>query len=82
MSAIDNKRYVMGKGFQKYGYPIPDVPIPGNEERYLPKVDCFAFDEERGCKVLTYTWCRYEKCKFFKTEEQYQNGLIDSIGCY
>lgn len=59
-----------------------EAPKPSGVEKYLPKVDCFAFEEGTGCKALTYTWCRYEKCKFFKTEEQYQNGLIDSIGCF
>lgn len=79
---MENKQYATRKVWERYGYAIPEAPKPSGVEKYLPKVDCFAFEEGTGCKALTYTWCRYEKCKFFKTEEQYQNGLIDSIGCF
>ena len=37
------------------------------------KRDC-CFYNGRECKALNDLYCRYEKCKFYKTENPYEKG--------
>ena len=44
-----------------------------------PKKDCFAYSKERNnCKALDRLYCRFEECKFYKTEEERCEGCRKS----
>lgn len=38
--------------------------------KFEPKTDCFAFGEKGECTALKKTYCKSEKCAFYKTREQ------------
>lgn len=43
------------------------------------KTDCFGFDKTKNdCKVLRKLYCECEKCRFYKTKEQYRKDLKKS----
>lgn len=53
-------------------------------KKYNANSDCFAYQKEEEiekCKILNNIYCRYEKCPFYKTHEQFKKGAKDS-GCY
>ena len=40
------------------------------------KTDCFAYDRmKNGCKDLRALYCANEKCRFYKSKQQYQKEL-------
>lgn len=40
------------------------------------KKNCFGYSEkDKKCKVLKKTYCKNEYCKFFKTNEELQEGI-------
>lgn len=46
------------------------------------KTNCFGYcirtfldSEMEDCLALKYLYCRHGKCRFFKTQEQYENDL-------
>ena len=76
------KGYWMARVWEKYGYEPPENPEPEGEAVFEAKDDCFAYNNgQHRCTRLTRTWCKYEECRFYKTEEQYQLDLIDSMRC-
>ena len=60
--------------FLQYGMK-PPKPWVKKPPLYKPKWDCFAFREidpdEYVCGCLDRLYCKYEKCKFFKTRGEY-----------
>lgn len=39
------------------------------------KKDCFGYSKiNNRCSVLTDTYCKHEKCKFYKTKEEFEKG--------
>ena len=48
------------------------------------KTDCFAYQEgkvdEYACSALTKLYCRFEKCSFYKTKEQFDEDLRKAEG--
>ena len=58
--------------FGKYGMAVPKLTEELKPESRLPEVACFAFDIDNGCTALIRTYCRYEKCDFYKNEKQFQ----------
>ena len=65
--------------WRKYGYNPPGTKWkhPG-APRYPPEKECFAYTEmgQGACRALTKTYCRYGKCKFFKTRTQYEREVM------
>ena len=50
-------------------------------KKYYANSDCFAYQNEEGvekCKILNNIYCRYEKCPFYKTKEQFEKGAKES----
>jgi hypothetical protein len=41
------------------------------------KKDCFAF-KNGDCIALNDLYCAKEKCSFYKSKEEYNNGLLQS----
>lgn len=44
------------------------------EDKYDVKKDCFAYKTKEGhpmCNALNELYCKQEKCRFFKTREEY-----------
>ena len=73
----------MGKGemtlyremWERYGYKEPNDSWKNlGAFKYPPETECFAYD--KGCKALKKLYCRHERCRFFKTTQQYQRGLF------
>lgn len=47
-----------------------------NRPIFKVKKDCFAYSKDLDdCVVLTDLYCKKENCSFYKTKEQYKNGL-------
>ena len=55
-----------------FGYKPPVIPEYG-EPKYNPEKTCFAYEPKAkpGCEALKMQYCRYGKCSFYKTREQY-----------
>ena len=48
-----------------------------SDQYILPKVDCLFFSEDanpRFCMVLREAYCFKERCKFYKTREEENDG--------
>ena len=42
-------------------------------EKIEVKTDCFGYDKiKKGCRALRALYCANEKCRFYKTKEQYR----------
>lgn len=38
--------------------------------------DCFGYNKERReCRALTELVCKNKECKFYKTQQQYEDGI-------
>ena len=51
-----------------------------SDQYILPKVDCRFFDEDtnpRFCMVLKEAYCFKERCRFYKTREEVNDGSPD-----
>lgn len=47
-------------------------------ELYIPNMDCFGWDRTRnGCTILNETYCKKEKCKFYKKKGTLCGGCPD-----
>lgn len=45
-------------------------------QKFEVKTDCFGYDRmKNGCKALRALYCANEKCRFYKTKQQYQKEL-------
>ena len=45
-------------------------------DTFETKKDCFGYCKEKNtCSVLNELWCKKEKCKFYKTKTQYNDGI-------
>lgn len=45
-------------------------------QKFEVKTDCFGYDRMKNCcKALRALYCANEKCRFYKTKQQYQKEL-------
>lgn len=49
-----------------------------SKERSKIKKDCFAYMRKGECGVLTELVCINKKCSFYKTQEDFEEGLISN----
>ena len=49
-------------------------------QKFEVQTDCFAYDRmKNGCKALRALYCANEKCRFYKTKQQYQKELQEDM---
>lgn len=42
--------------------------------------DCFGYHAQSdGCRILSEDICRFRKCSFFKTPEEYEKGRVGGL---
>lgn len=45
-------------------------------QKFEVQTDCFGYDNKRNnCKALNALYCANEKCRFYKTKQQYPKEL-------
>lgn len=69
---------VTAETWQKYGY-TPPVHRELPPAMYLPRADCFAFEDGIGCAVLKKTYCCHIACGFYKRKEEMRDA-DDNMG--